>query len=261
METNMHAIKDPLAGLHLTVPKYRGTLESIRYPALASRKYDGEFNWIIYSDERWILVNKNGKIRTHHDFLDVYADSYLNRTCVYLCELYADGGRSGALYNLLKDKESDDLNIAIFDVWAKDNPTASVRYNTILGEIPDTWMARTRTAKDRNQVSEFFDDAVNDGFEGIVVKSADSRAVLGNNGWCKMKKTDETQCRVTKIDNCQERIEVMPALSFCVSGVKCSHAQKRLLHVNDVVTIRHFGFLNGGGMRNPVLLTTLKGVR
>jgi len=93
-------------------------------------------------------------------------------------------------------------------------------------------------------------------YEGIVVKSADSRLIMGVSPWVKLKKKETSDLEVISIDQTQERIEVLVHNGTASKGVgvKVMNKVKATLKVGDIVEIEHQGILSKGGLRHPVFI-------
>src|SRR3990167_9140400 len=106
-------------GNPIAFPELRGSRESIKFPAFAEIKLDGELCMIDYASDHICAINKYGKIRENFKALDVIkrrlkADG--EERIIMLCELYVGDGKAGSLYKLLSLKDDDNLNITVFDI-------------------------------------------------------------------------------------------------------------------------------------------------
>ena len=236
-------------------PELRGDIRSIRYPAYVEAKCDGELNW--FKPDKEYLINKSGKIR--YSFPITKELSHIKHKL--LGELYWGDGKAGALYELLKHQTDDELKFMVFDVdmagtylerrmWLTKHisPTPHVR-------IVDASRALTKDDITRNY--DYYVYGLH--YEGIVVKSADSRLIMGVCPWVKMKNKETSDLPVAYIDPTLERIDVWVQLSddnhigkMC--GVKVMNKVKTTLKVGDIVEIEHQGILSQGGLRHPVFI-------
>lgn len=239
-------------------PELRGDLKAMRYPAYVEPKIDGELNWWIHpsSDEGEVgyLINKSGKMRRDCKITwELNKNPALINTRL-LGELHWGDGKSGDLYEFLKHQDDDELRFTVFDV---DMPGTYVERRAWLeGQIPFDLKSHIRLVDKRLALSkEDVDHAYKiytNSYEGIVVKSADSRLIMGPCPWVKLKHRETLVCKVWTISDTQERIEVITN-NVCV-GVKVPNKIKIYLRVGDDVEIEHQGVLSKGGLRHPVYI-------
>ncbi len=238
-------------------PELRGDIRAMRYPAYVEAKCDGELNWFKPDKEYPYLINKSGKIR--YSFPITEELSHIKHRL--LGELYWGDGKAGALYELLKHQTDNELKLMVFDVdipgiylerrmWLTKHisPTPHVK-------IVDASKAMTKADVERNY--DYYVERLH--YEGIVVKSGDSRLIMGVCPWVKIKKKETSDLPVAYIDPTLERIDVWVQLSddnrfgkMC--GVKVMNKVKATLKVGDIVEIEHQGILSQGGLRHPVFL-------
>jgi len=87
--------------------RLRGSTASIKYPAWADVKIDGEYCWMVKTKNgESYSVNKYGKKRSDWPAIECFGSKAPNGT-ILLAELYYGEGKNGALYDLLSHKESD----------------------------------------------------------------------------------------------------------------------------------------------------------
>ena len=243
-------------------PELRGALEGIQFPAWAERKYDGEFNWFIKNGECYLL-NKHGKKRTDCAVTQLI-DSEIGTTIQLIGELFYDEGKAGALYELLKNKNSGSLHYRPFDIVEYDGENLIdkplITRKEILHSLFPALSAPGKVCQDAHDVVMYFNDAVKDGYEGIVVKNMVGRLVFGPCSWVKMKKKDESNFKVISIDPVRERIEVEVKLPAGIRpvGVKVSNKEKTKLRVGSVVAVQYQSILSHGGLRHPVFVKLIR---
>jgi len=252
------------------IPELRGTLAALRYPCFGEIKYDGEATVISY-DQNWenqiVTSNKYGTMRSEWSKLDALADMLEQKDIVkatFLAELFYGEGHAGALYELLSNKSNDDLNLVIYDViyleteFNKFEGTKMPlidRKELMLEMVPKDLLVNSHVCKDQNDIDTFFQDVVEMGYEGIVVKNFDSKLQTGPCSWMKMKYKDQTEFKVTMIDQTKERAEIeidKPDGTKATCGVKISNSRKKEFKVGDMIVIEHQGFLDSGSLRHPV---------
>jgi ATP-dependent DNA ligase len=261
-------------------PELRGKLSAVRWPALSEIKYDGEYNIIVYTDEKDVVtctaINKYGKARTHFPAIDtIAAECRANDVseAVFLAELYTDEGKMGALYDLLGRKEDNNLKVSVFDAsrirfkseYAQEFEDINVQHPLI--QRLETYMhilpsqrTQLKIVMNKDEAEAHFKEITTQGYEGTVVKPLDSPLVMGPCPWVKMKYKDQSDYEVAEIDPVKERIEVLvpnpnepdPMMSAVNVGVKVMNADKATLNVGDLVTIEHQGVLDSGSLRHPV---------
>ena len=263
-------------------PDLRGNLSIIRYPCFGEVKLDGEATAIIFNNTfpnpNIYSTNKYGTTRTEWSKLDEISEICEAKEIesgLFVAELYFGEGKAKALYDLLKNKDNDTLNLKIFDVSRlnyKDkssmSPSAPLldRKEIITDLFNNTeFLLPTKVFNSQEEVKDFFTDATDDGYEGIVVKNFDSRFISGPCDWVKMKNKDQSEYRVRSIDMSKERIEVeipTPATPGTLQliqrgvlcGVKVVNKYKKDLKIGDMVVIEHQGVLASGSLRHPVFI-------
>ena len=235
-------------------PELKGDIRAIRYPAWVEAKIDGELNWFKPDKEFPYLINKSGKIR--HSFPITKELSHIDKRL--LGELYWGDGKAKALYEFLKHQTDDELKFMVFDVNMPG--TYSERKLWLMDHIlptPHVQLVGWSKILTKDGIKINYDCYVNAmGYEGIVVKSGDSRLIMGICPWVKIKKKETSDLEVISIDPTQERIEVLvhSAVGSKPVGVKVMNKIKTTLKVGDIVEIEHQGILSQGGLRHPVFV-------
>ena len=112
--------------LALDPPKLCGSGQSIRYPAIAEIKVDGEFCFLYFNTngDPTHTINKNGFCRFDFDQLNAIEDRLAESEYtdgIFLCELYWGDGKNGQLYELLSHKLDNDVKITIHDIYMLNN--------------------------------------------------------------------------------------------------------------------------------------------
>jgi len=255
-------------------PELRGSVDNVTYPALAEAKYDGEYTVIHWHRKiPAVAMNKYGKCREDFSALNDLNELLLNseaNSCTLLAELFFGTGVANSLYELLSNKESNDLHLSIFDcagINGKHIGKMSLmdRKELLFELIGNNFAPFSSVVNSKKEAEDYFahmTDVMK--FEGIVLKSLDSTLVMGPCGWAKMKKKDQSEFEVLVVDPVAERIEVgvpvtdksrMLIGNQLVSvGCKAPNKYKSHIKVGDMVTIEHQGILASGSLRHPVLI-------
>ena len=235
-------------------PELKGDIRAMRYPAYCEMKADGELNWFKPDKEHPYLINKSGKIR--YSFPITKELSHIKHKL--LGELCWGDGKAKSLYEFLKHQTDDELKFMVFDV---DIPGTYIERKLWLADhifpMPHVRLVDWSRALTKDDIKIHYDCYVNGmGYEGIVVKSADSRLIMGVCPWVKLKKKETSDLEVISIDPTQERIEVLvhSAMGSKPVGVKVMNKIKATLKVGDIVEIEHQGILSQGGLRHPVFV-------
>ena len=256
-------------GRTIQFPQLRGTLPSLKYPAIADIKYDGELNYIRFDQAEPYTINKYGTMRYDFPALNSISSELKSagvQSAVLVGELYWDEGKLGALYDLLSKKKDDGVRLKLFDMVELDGGNTRkeelITRREMMNEVGmSAHSAKCWVVGDKKEAGKVFDNVVKDGYEGIVVKSLDSIYNVGPCSWVKMKYKDQNDLVVVDIDKTKERIEVMhvSADSNGISrqvnvGVKASNKHKKHIKLGELVTIEHQGVLASGSLRHPVLI-------
>jgi len=176
-------------GRNNVICKFRGNKWDLRFPSYVSLKYDGEFNWLMKKDNNIYLVNKWNRIRKDLNILDNIKRLNLPNN-IYFCELYYNEGKTKEdFYNLLRNKTSPNLNIAIWGaigLSGKDTFNLLNKYKNKKGFAP-YWEINNR--KELNILINKY--IINNNYEGLIIRREDS---YFNNGkskyWIKVKRKD-----------------------------------------------------------------------
>lgn len=252
-------------------PELRGDMNSVLLPAFCDIKYDGELNLFEKMGDKGVLINKYGTTREDcpitEDLNRIFKDHQGVRI---LGELVIEDGKNGDLYKMLSKKMDDNLKFMAFDmpmftnedgVNAHASADLLVRKEALIdfiqGQSTNVGVARTFYVDTAAEIQNIFNQVVNLGYEGIVIKYAGGEFKNGPMPWCKMKMKDQTEYEVTLIDKVKDRIEVaIPDANgnITMCGVKAVSQQKALLKLGDKVIIEHQGVLSKGALRHPVLI-------
>jgi len=252
----------------IEAPDMIGTKISIQYPAVAEIKIDGEFNLLFVNKERegevhTFLVNKGGKIRTE---CGITAEAKtLPTSMVLVGELYYEDGKQGALYKLLSHQEDNGLKFMVHDIIEYEdaimNTESLLDRKELLLTIfkdssPHIAVSKINMVESSEELDEFYDTVIKEGYEGIVVKGIDSRYIGRRCNWVKIKAKDIGEYKITAIDPTEEKIIIQAGIKV---GVKCINSVKCQLKVGDKVLIESLGSLESGSLRNPVLKGKITG--
>lgn len=255
-------------------PDISGTWEYIKYPAQATIKMDGEFDYLVGASK--YLINPYGRVRedlpiTHElaGFKGILAG-----------ELYYDTGKS-FFEEMLSHKFSAELKFYAFDIlqygdtWVTDEP---LHYRRSLLELikpsEHIRIAEQYLCKDRPAVMQLFEKVTAQGYEGLVIKNLDSRFVDGTmQGQMKLKKfaTADVFCIGYKkgkyaIAIGTEAKKPMGAVSNAGKGWRKAYelvkAQQVIAENKEycfvepiqVIEVKYTEILKSGMFRNPVFI-------
>jgi len=249
----------------ITFPQLRGSLAGLHYPCMAEIKYDGEFNYLSLTESDACLINKYGTVKRDfpmlNDIVKVLRD---NKTvsATFVCELYWNTGKLGALYEFLAHKKDDACKLCLFDIIELNG--VNIRTEDYLDRKErmqeagvDKWLPKCWVVNDIPDTEHRFKEVTDDGWEGITVKSFNGSYVSGPCSWVKMKFKDQSDYEVVLVDSTKERIEIValyPNGIRVTVGVKASNRYKKHISIGDMVTVEHQGVLASGSLRHPVLI-------
>lgn len=231
----------------------------IKYPCCAEVKYDGECDFLIVGKHRKSeLINKYGLVRTDCPITQTLCS--LPPKTILIGELYYGDGTDGSLYKLIANKLSHELKYAVFDILSlggedlRDKPYEERRRlaSSILLPLPHSHLVERHQVKSAKDLESVFQDVIDRGYEGIVIKNAGSPLPYGSNSWVKKKRFQTADCRVVLIDPTLDRIEV--EVDDRVVGVKVVKKKKDSLAIGDIVEIRYQSRLLSGSLRHPVFV-------
>ena len=240
-------------------PELRGREATLRYPAWAEPKLDGEFNWLIKDSDGCYTVNKRGLRRSECPATQCFEANPNVYSVQLIGELYWPPGHNGALYDLLRHQKDDGLVFKPFDIVELNGVSLTkhmlkdridIMFNR-LNIVPEG-----KIVKSHEHMQQFFNKQLSLGYEGIVVKNLDSNLVFGPCSWVKLKKKDQNDYPIVYIDPTLERIEVLVKTDTTSKnvGVKVPNKAKFKLQKGDIARIEHQGILSTGGLRHPVYL-------
>lgn len=248
-------------------PELRGALGSIKFPAFAELKMDGEFNFVHINNQKAFCVNKYGTVKTEFKALNVLMKevSIKASSVTMLAEVYFGDGKAGRLYDLLSNKKSDDLGLYVFDVLEIDGKdlrnTPLIDRKEYLHDLLSGKEASCKVIHTKEEAMGYFTQVTKaeDCYEGVVLKPFESKLVLGPCDWVKLKWKDQNDYEVLFIDPTLERIEIKAPIAnkpgeFIAVGVKAPNKYKKYIKVGDRVTVEHQGILESSSLRHPVLL-------
>ena len=194
--------------------KIRGNMNGIRYPCLVQIKYDGIT----------VTVVEVGAFGT------------------YLAEQIHGDGKNGTLYR--NDLPKSNM---IFDLISIDK--LGKRYEELYDYINPQHLATSLICDNRQEVEDCFKNAVNNGYEGIVVKNLNE--TLEGQTWVKMKFEDEIELKISKVED--SRLETLHGNVVVGLGLNVVDVWQ----VGDIALVRHNGITNGGSLRNPRIVRKL----
>lgn len=148
---------------------------------LVSKKYDGHFYGMVYTDGKCYFINPKGK-KVEGLSLNTDVENELKGKVKDLClvgELYLPSEERTRSFNLTKaltDKSSD-IQFAVFDILSKEGEqieglTAFERFEAIKQLATGTSFHAVdgRVVDSRSAISEKFEEAIDQNEEGLVVK-------------------------------------------------------------------------------------------
>ncbi|MEM3793302.1 MAG: RNA ligase family protein [Candidatus Bathyarchaeia archaeon] len=170
-----------------------------RPPALPSRvewKYDGERILIQTGEDGIRLANRHNSLYLPEDLPNHLLSALRGlREGVYDGEFIDGDGRAGSFYKFLssRTRAGETLRIRVFDVLELDGEDLralplSERIERLKPLIPidgPVALAKGRTARDLEEIRAIFNEAVGEGYEGVVIKPLSSR--YGDGAWMKLK--------------------------------------------------------------------------
>ena len=233
--------------------KIRGNMNGIRYPCLVDIKYDGITCVIADNCDETIKLQFNQKIGLKLDFRICRMDlNYPNsrQYGMYLAEMINDDGKNGSLYKTQPQPPS----IKIFDLlnWSgveRKLDKLEQRREDLLNFIQPQHLATSLICDNRQEVEDCFKNAVNNGYEGIVVKNLNE--TLEGQTWVKMKFEDEIELKISKVED--SRLETLHGNVVVGLGLNVVDVWQ----VGDIALVRHNGITNGGSLRNPRIVRKL----
>ena len=169
---------------------------------------------------------------------------------MYLAEMIHDDGKNGSLYK----NQPQPPSIKIFDLlnWSgveRKLDKLEQRREDLLNFIQPQHLATSLICDNRQEVEDCFKNAVNNGYEGIVVKNLNE--TLEGQTWVKMKFEDEIELKISKVED--SRLETLHGNVVVGLGLNVVDVWQ----VGDIALVRHNGITNGGSLRNPRIVRKL----
>jgi len=263
-------ILDKIDGKIIKFPECRGSQSGLKYPALAEIKHDGELCYMRIDQVKPWTINKYGTMRSDFPELNLIAGEMKaagTQSALLIGELYWNEGKLHESYALSSNKKSDKVKLSVFDIMELDggnmrDMTLVERKETINERGLQSWAPKCWVVQDEAESDLIFQNVINDGYEGIVMKNLDSKYVCGPCDWVKRKFKDRNNLQIVSIDPVKEKIEVMHispdtngmSMRYVPVGVKAPNKYKKHLKIGDVVEIEHQGVLPSGSLRHTVLI-------
>jgi len=176
--------------------KEKGRKKFIKYPCVAQRKFDGVRCFAsVNKNGEAVLESRKGKQFPHMDHLcDQIKTICEGREIIVDGELYSDEIPFQRLVGLVKRKtlkegdleEMAKIKIRAYDCVVKGEPelgfTHRYKYiNTVIQDIvdcPDFVMVENFMMQSEDDVKDFHDKFVREGFEGIILRNLDGKYAL-----------------------------------------------------------------------------------
>jgi ATP-dependent DNA ligase len=164
-------------------------------PYLVELKYDGE--------DIIIVRMLNGEIYALNKYNRIYEDlpffkNLPQKPFIVRAEMYADEGKSGSLYKLKKALKEGSTKVAIHDILYYQNTDLRAKplkeRKQILQSFPHA-IQPLGEAQNQQQIQPLFQKAVEEGYEGVVVKPINS--TYRDNAWLKLKKAETYEVQIT----------------------------------------------------------------
>jgi len=248
--------------LSLPEPELAGKIP--RYPAFVDAKLDGEYA-VYYLETNAIY----GKAKGNKKRLDFPACQLAKRYCeelhteYLLGELIFGEGKAGDLYTLLSNKNNDNLKFAIFDYVQKDPHLILMERKSNIAEIIpcDFSLASFRVPTEyvtcREELINAYDNFIEQGFEGVVVKNVNGTTMTGRLDWVKMKAKETADLLVVNADPVKERVGVgIQNKELCGIKVPGTTRQEREDMIGKIVEVEYLQKLYKNkvltGLRNPI---------
>jgi len=181
----------------MPVLKFRGKSQHIKYPCLASLKYNGEMEYLIVKNTKALLINKPkyGRIRIECPITEIARRRLPDG--IYLGELiYKDGRTYKDFYGLLRNKCSDNLKLRLWNIILLENKDYSnespFKIFEILNQIdPQTEylsVVPNWIIENEKNLLILKNRIFSEGWEGLVVRNPNSKYWDGSSiDWIKIK--------------------------------------------------------------------------
>ena len=180
------------------LPNEQVSIMDMKYPLLASFKLDGIracfIDGELYSRSLKLLPN----IHLHDKFKALKAYSHANK-CILDGELYCTSVPFNDLSGIIRSDDHElpkDLEFWCFDLLTSENKTFEDRYNdyriTELNKHPCFHFVSQSIVRNASEVEVSFEIALQNGFEGLVLRSPTSYYKFGR---CTAKSGDAYKCK------------------------------------------------------------------
>ena len=161
-------------------------LSRYKPPYISSHKIDGDGIFILIDEGKVTIVNRGATVYSDvAPALSTGVALAVKAKALLLGELYADEGKHGDLYKIrtyLANNQIDKLKIAVFDILELNSQDFKhygyeTRYDKLRFTIkPNSlvYVPNITVCQTKEEILQFKDQTVKEGYEGIVVKSFDS---------------------------------------------------------------------------------------
>jgi len=213
-------------------------LSEVTYPVVAQLKLDG-FRAVYFPDSK-TFIGRNGKAIRNQNLQNYFAKLSKNQTYVLDGELYSDTLNFNQISSVLnsEDKPLDGIYYCVYDCVPKYNwieQTYDVPYRNrweLLETLSKLWnMDNVKvitgiTANNEQEVAEFYKDALNKGYEGLMLKGINGtyqwkRVSVKSQIMMKLKPSDEYDGKIIGTEEGEGKIVgQLGKLIVRVDGIK-----------------------------------------
>lgn len=240
-------------------------------PYVVEPKYDGERVLLIKTDEQIYMANRHNFIYTPDEYPSLFKPfNHLPHRTILDGELISTRGN---LYTFLRDRIRfrDHLKLIVFDILMMDGedkrPLPLLERKDLIDHLLPTESIEYHLADSREQAEWLFSRYVEEGYEGVVVKS--NTPYTARNSWLKIKETETIDVIVTAIAETPNYIKTGTPESFEIAvynGDKLTPLGrvssgrpeiKRTIKVGDVIEVEYQEVIRNGSsisLRHPRII-------
>lgn len=245
--------------------------DKVKYPALVQPKLDGVRCLMVIGEESVVFLSRNGKIYTtiNHigeEVLGTFKNIVLDG------EIYSDELTFQEIVTATKKQTENSLKLRfrVYDIV--NDKVQQERWNDVVSIVdaigsPVLWPVTTFTLNSKEEVMDYHNQWVQEGYEGAMIRHLDGKYGQGqrSSALLKVKEFDETEFAFKNFEFGQRGVEDLIAVLWTHDGEKEFRAKvmgnrswkEQLYNDGDnlegtSVTVKHFGYTDDGLPRFPI---------
>ena len=261
------------------INKVKNIEKKLNFPLYIQPKLDGYRCVAIYQDSEWKLFSRNGKEYKNFPQIIEKLNQYANINFVYDGEIMSDDFMSmqQTAFSDKKKRVVGDLFYAVFDRilltdWQEQKSATPFfqRFSAIneFEELNEIKLVRTIEINDLNQISEFHQQFVTEGYEGLMIRNNTPYEWKRTDNLIKVKDMKTMDCRILDVQYGSNKFtdRMGAILVLQENGIEClvggGFSDEERLHfiqqkqelIGKIIEVKYQELTEHNCMRFPVFL-------